>query len=263
VHMADGQLRGACPLKSGEPRKRDRQALPPIVVMVRRTAAVALLFVMTACSQGDDTAAASEERVAQAEFGDDWPLTVSEGTLRCEASKVTFEADGTVYAVNGTARADDSYSDIDSIWADDPSGLGLKKNIGPLIDRGLLLCNAGATPATNPFRSYSTNITHCGIGHPDRPTATLFFALVTLTNSGSVSEGYVLWIAMKDGAGQVLYYQNPRVSNVRPGATETWEAPARIGTSPVSCEVACVDDIDDGRTEPRVDRCPGYRLRGR
>ena len=73
---------------------------------------------------------------------DRWPLTVDEGTLRCEgAGSVTFEAGGQTYAVNGTARGLDAGSDIDIIWADDPDVDGLKLSIGPLINRGLELCH--------------------------------------------------------------------------------------------------------------------------
>ena len=74
-------------------------------------------------------------------MGADWPLTVEAGTLDCiGAGAVTFTSeDGTTYAVNGLALSSTSYPDIDAIWAD-ASG-GLKKNIGPLIDRGLALCD--------------------------------------------------------------------------------------------------------------------------
>ena len=41
--------------------------------------------------------------------------------------------------LNGTARSNDSYEEIDPIWADDP--LTGKKNIQPLIDRALELCD--------------------------------------------------------------------------------------------------------------------------
>jgi hypothetical protein len=43
-----------------------------------------------------------------------------------------------VYAVNGLAKGQ-GFKDIEPIWADDPE-TGLKKNIGPIIDRGLALC---------------------------------------------------------------------------------------------------------------------------
>jgi hypothetical protein len=72
-----------------------------------------------------------------------WPLTVSTGTLRCEgSSSITFEAPGGVrYAVNGTAIGQHKYPAINPIWAESTSGLGLKKNIGDLIDFGLNLCD--------------------------------------------------------------------------------------------------------------------------
>jgi len=51
---------------------------------------------------------------------------------------VTFKAGGDVYAVNGLAKGQ-GFKDIEPIWADDPE-TGSKKNIGPIIDRGLALC---------------------------------------------------------------------------------------------------------------------------
>lgn len=51
---------------------------------------------------------------------------------------VTFKARGDVYAVNGLAKGQ-GFKDIEPIWADDPE-TGSKKNIGPIIDRGLALC---------------------------------------------------------------------------------------------------------------------------
>jgi hypothetical protein len=78
--------------------------------------------------------------VSRSEFGSGWPLTVEAGTLACEdAGAVTFTSDGTTYAVNGPAQAMDRWPDIDAIWADAPGGF--KKNIGPLVDRGLALCD--------------------------------------------------------------------------------------------------------------------------
>jgi hypothetical protein len=84
----------------------------------------------------------SHGSVSKADMGSDWPLTVDSGTLHCDALAVTFEApDGTEYALNGVARDQTDLPDIEPIWAPDPeSGGGLKKSIGPLIDRGLELC---------------------------------------------------------------------------------------------------------------------------
>lgn len=83
----------------------------------------------------------NEADVSAADLGAEWPLTVPRGVLRCEGGAVTFTASGgTVYAINGTAMTRNAGADIHSIWRDSPDGLGLKINIGPLIDRGLDLC---------------------------------------------------------------------------------------------------------------------------
>lgn len=89
-----------------------------------------------ACTPGSDErsrAVTSEEIVP-------WPFTVTSGTLRCRpGDKVTFEAAGVEYALNGTAQAD--YPKPTAIWADDPTlGHGLKKNISAAIAAGRALC---------------------------------------------------------------------------------------------------------------------------
>lgn len=82
------------------------------------------------------------------DLGATWPLSVKEGLLQCEeeevagliVQRVTFETpSGSVYAVNGHAL-DAGYPDITPIWKKDPSGVAPRLNIGPLIDRGLTLC---------------------------------------------------------------------------------------------------------------------------
>ena len=81
--------------------------------------------------------------MTQAEFGNDWPFSVPEGTLRCEGSEgsgsVTFEAGGTVYGSNGTAKGK-GLPGIEPIWVADPAIPGTKKSVGPIITRGLQLC---------------------------------------------------------------------------------------------------------------------------
>lgn len=114
----------------------------------------AFSLLTTACSSdtagpgGTPTKSAPSETsrnpglITRADFGADWPLTVDEGVLTCEgAGAVYFTGEGTRYAVNGLARTQKDAPDIDPIWADDPSVEGLKKDIGPLIDRGLELCD--------------------------------------------------------------------------------------------------------------------------
>lgn len=93
-------------------------------------------------SGGGDAAAGEVSRAEFEAEGRTWPLTVDSGTLNCEpASSVTFRAGGTTYAVNGTAKTMTDLPDIDPIWADDGSGLGLKVDIGDLIEAGLDLCD--------------------------------------------------------------------------------------------------------------------------
>lgn len=100
--------------------------------------ATAIALLVVACGGS----AADGRPVSKSDYGDEWPLTVDHGTLRCEgASAVVFVApDGTEYGVNGTALAD--YPEIDPIWANDPSGVAPKVNIGPLITDGLELCDS-------------------------------------------------------------------------------------------------------------------------
>jgi Protein of unknown function (DUF2511) len=82
--------------------------------------------------------------VTRDDLGEDWPLTVDYAVLGCEGGTVIQAAtltapDGTVYALNGTAKDHTDYEeDIDPIWAD-ASG-GLKVNIGPLIEQARALC---------------------------------------------------------------------------------------------------------------------------
>jgi Protein of unknown function (DUF2511) len=66
--------------------------------------------------------------VSRADFGDDWPLTVESGLLCCRAG-----------AVNGQAMGNKENLDVGPIWASGENAP--KKNIGPLIQAGLALCD--------------------------------------------------------------------------------------------------------------------------
>lgn len=104
-------------------------------------ALVAAIALVGACSA--PTPAAPTEQpglVTRAQFGDRWPLTVDSGVLRCEAGHaVVFTApSGRDYGVNGAAG---NYPDISPIWADSGVDYAPKKDIGPLIQAGLALCD--------------------------------------------------------------------------------------------------------------------------
>jgi hypothetical protein len=108
---------------------------------------------VTACttSSNNDSGGSADQskndhsiQVQRPDFGKDWPLTVDSGTLACEGSNgigaVTFESSGITYGLNGVALQK-GYPKVDPIWAANTElGLGLKKDIGVLIDRGLELC---------------------------------------------------------------------------------------------------------------------------
>lgn len=102
---------------------------------MRSVALLAVLAMAGCVGSGSDNSIT----VTRADFGDEWPLTVEEGELACEADAVTFTTGGTTYGVNGLAIGR-GHPEIDPIWADDPEGLVPKINIGPLLQRGLELC---------------------------------------------------------------------------------------------------------------------------
>lgn len=114
--------------------------------------ALALAFGVAGCGDDGDSSAGSPAEpdsgaLAASDFPEgEWPLTVSEGVVRCEGSdgsgSVIFRApDGTDYAVNGTAKTfKKDLTEIEAIWKKDPDVPGTRINIGPVIDRGLELC---------------------------------------------------------------------------------------------------------------------------
>jgi Protein of unknown function (DUF2511) len=95
----------------------------------------------------------AEGYISRAQVGEAWPLTVKDGILHCDGSgalgALTFETNGRVYAVNEAAKLNGT-PPIDLILASvlrsihPPRGVPyfrkLKKNISPLIDRGMDLC---------------------------------------------------------------------------------------------------------------------------
>jgi len=103
-----------------------------------RTVASILILI---CFAAGIATAKDYEMLIKESFGAEWPLTVPEGTLRCVgAGGVLFVApDNTIYGVNGLGKGM-GYPAIDPIWKKRPDG-DARMSIGPLIDRGLKLCD--------------------------------------------------------------------------------------------------------------------------
>lgn len=81
------------------------------------------------------------KRVFARTYGSEWPLTVDDGVLRCESGlRLVFEWEGETYALNGLAGSD--YQPLNSLWDDNPSVSGLKKDLSPLIDDAMELCDS-------------------------------------------------------------------------------------------------------------------------
>jgi hypothetical protein len=98
--------------------------------------------------------------VTRAQFGDDWPFTVDEGTIRCETIQTQgiddqqaaiINLDGNDYALNGVA-INQGFTELtleSDIWLD--SDFGLKVPLTPITKEALALCdgNAAEQPTNN------------------------------------------------------------------------------------------------------------------
>jgi len=89
-------------------------------------------------------------QVTEKDFEERWPFTVHGGTLSCVkaedtgAGMITLTADGNIYAVNGPAAEQaeaKGWRPIAEIWKGNPNSPGTKMNLGPVIVKGLSLCN--------------------------------------------------------------------------------------------------------------------------
>jgi hypothetical protein len=87
--------------------------------------------------------------LVSSDVGEDWPLSVPYVIVRCTERTlggrllqlVTLTApDGAEYAVNGTARDHTGLRDVDPIWAPNPDVEGLRIDISPVVDAGLVRC---------------------------------------------------------------------------------------------------------------------------
>jgi hypothetical protein len=85
--------------------------------------------------------------VSREMMGDAWPLSVDSGILRClDGRMIVLEANGTTHAVNSlaagakTASGDLRWPNIKELSVARADAEGLIKNVQPLVDRGLALC---------------------------------------------------------------------------------------------------------------------------
>lgn len=106
---------------------------------------MAVLCLLIASLLGCSSDESDGIEVSRDAYGEAWPLTVDEGVLHCIDSPsgpaVTLTVGPDVYAMNGTALSHTDASPVDPIWADDGSGLGLKKPLTDLLGRGSAACD--------------------------------------------------------------------------------------------------------------------------
>lgn len=117
---------------------------------MRKIVVIFLALILCACSSG------KSKFVKSTDFGDKWPLTVTEGTIRVvNHFEVVFESNGQTYAVNGNAQKgvrEGKYRDIFEIVAVDSTRLKWLQNadcpvnpkevpmdISPILDIGVAM----------------------------------------------------------------------------------------------------------------------------
>lgn len=98
--------------------------------------------------KADSIERATDKMLSRSEFGDAWPLTVDSGEVECLDGRfaVIHASDGTTYALNGAAKSEArgnpkrGWHDVAEVWADDPSAVGQRKDIGAILSRATSLC---------------------------------------------------------------------------------------------------------------------------
>lgn len=78
--------------------------------------------------------------VSREGYGEAWPLTVNEGTLRCDDGAVTLESSGKTYALNADAQERQLGVALAPVWVPNPNVEGARMSIATLIANGLALC---------------------------------------------------------------------------------------------------------------------------
>lgn len=79
-------------------------------------------------------------KITKREFGPEWPFTFDAAVLVAKGSngmgEVFVETAGKKYAVNGPAKQTRKYRALEEVWAYDPVGHGIRKDIGRVIRLG-------------------------------------------------------------------------------------------------------------------------------
>ncbi len=105
-----------------------------------------LWFLVLGSSPGRSpaSAAGTAKKITAEEFGAAWPFTVDEGTVRCERSGATvFIADGTIYALNTTARMGRDAVKGEALWKitrEQPGNPQAFMSVSPIEEIGESLC---------------------------------------------------------------------------------------------------------------------------
>jgi len=80
----------------------------------------------------------TERIVTKEEYGNAWPFTIDEGTIKNENDAVIFEAEGFRFGLNSKAMGQE-YKDINAIWNNRLDIVELSKTINEMIDIGMEL----------------------------------------------------------------------------------------------------------------------------
>lgn len=88
-------------------------------------------------------AVANSTPVSRVAMQGQWPFSIDAGVLSCDRGAVTLKVGDVVYAINGTAKTLGiklGWRDTRHIWKNNPAVPGTKMDMGPVINKGLLLC---------------------------------------------------------------------------------------------------------------------------
>lgn len=104
------------------------------------------LICLAAAGLFASAAQADQDLIDAESFGSPWPFTFEEAYVACHAGQAVTVMDansGRMYPLNGTARHKASQlglEPLEPVWRDNPDLPGTKVDVGPVIEKGLSLC---------------------------------------------------------------------------------------------------------------------------